>query len=76
MPALIVSRLPAFADGDALEDGDVVVQPARLRPAVARAALPVRMNCRLRMMVSFALLKLCLLYMLSLLPLRERAAVP
>jgi hypothetical protein len=46
---LIVSRLPAFADDDALEDGDVVVQPARLRPAVARAALPVMMNCRLRM---------------------------
>ncbi|VVD33898.1 protein of unknown function [Paraburkholderia dioscoreae] len=49
-PALIVSRLPALAEDDALEDGDVVVQPARPRPAVARAALVVMMNCRLRML--------------------------
>jgi hypothetical protein len=54
---LIVSRLPALAEGEALEDGDVVVQPARLRPTVARAALPVMMNCRLRMMFFLFLLR-------------------
>ncbi|CAH2777922.1 MAG: hypothetical protein CPDRYMAC_1046 [uncultured Paraburkholderia sp.] len=42
MPELIVSRLPALAEADALENGDVVVQPARLKPAVARAALADR----------------------------------
>jgi hypothetical protein len=48
---LIVSRLPALAEGEALEEGDVVVQPARLKPAAARVALPVMMNCRLRIVV-------------------------
>ena len=48
---MLLSEQWVLVTGDALDDREVVVQPARLRPAVAKAALPERMNCRLRMMV-------------------------